>query len=200
MHFEAPLVLSSRNRIKSREIAEILAPCRIAIQSIADFSEIGEIEEDGDTFLENAAKKACVPARRLARWVIGEDSGLIVDSLRGRPGVHSARFSGPNATDASNNRKLQEELRDVPLERRTAAYSCTVVLADPDGNVRITAQAFCRGLILSEPRGESGFGYDPYFLIREYGRTFGELSSLVKRHVSHRARAFEQFLGKLRAL
>lgn len=192
-----PLVLSSRNRKKSREIAEILAPHGITLQSIADFPEVGEVIEDGTTFLENAGKKATQPALQLGRWVIGEDSGLMVDALGGAPGVYSARYSGDEATDESNNQKLQVELANVPLEKRTAAYVCTIALSDPTGTVRLTAEGFCRGLIINEPRGENGFGYDPYFLVREYHRTFGELSSRVKHQISHRARAFALFTPKL---
>lgn len=191
------LVLSSRNRKKSREIAELLAPWKIAVESIADFPEVGEIDEDGDTFLANATKKAALPARQLGRWVIGEDSGLMVDALGGAPGVWSARFSGPGATDESNNARLLEELCAVPPEKRTAAYACTVVLSDPTGTIRASAVGYCRGVIIGEARGTNGFGYDPYFLVREYGRTFGELSTLVKHQISHRARAFTQFIPQL---
>lgn len=191
------LVLSSRNRKKAQEIAEILAPLGVELVSIADFAEVGEIVEDGATFAENAAKKASQPARQLGRWVIGEDSGLMVDALGGRPGVYSARFSGENATDESNNQKLQVELAGIPLERRTAGYVCSVALADPTGAIRLTAEGRCRGLIIAEPRGTNGFGYDPYFLIREYHRTFGELTSRVKHQISHRCRAFAAFAPAL---
>ncbi len=194
------IVLGSRNRKKSREVAEILAPHGIALVSIADFPEAGEVVEDGVTFAENAAKKASQPAAQIGRWVIGEDSGLIVDALGGRPGVYSARFSGPGATDESNNRKLMEELAGVPLERRTAAYICTIALADPTGAIRLTAEDRCRGLIINEPRGENGFGYDPYFLIREYHQTFGELPARVKHQISHRARALAQFIPPLQKI
>ncbi|MFM8580280.1 MAG: RdgB/HAM1 family non-canonical purine NTP pyrophosphatase [Planctomycetaceae bacterium] len=192
-----PLVLSSRNRKKAGEIAEILAPWQIALQSIADFPDVGEIDEDADTFLGNALQKAQGPARQLGRWVLGEDSGLAVDHLQGRPGIHSARYSGPGATDRSNNEKLQVELSGVPLERRTAGYVCTIALCDPQGELRASAQGTCRGLILDAPRGSNGFGYDPYFLVREYGRTFGELSAHVKHQISHRARAFSLLIPQL---
>lgn len=191
------IVLGSRNRKKSREIAEILAPHRIDLVSIAEFPDVAEVVEDGATFAENAARKAAQPAIAIGRWVIGEDSGLIVDALDGRPGVLSARFSGPGATDTSNNRKLLEELVDTPLERRTAAYICTIALADPTGAIRLTAEGRCRGLIITEPRGDNGFGYDPYFLIREYHRTFGELPAQVKHQISHRARAMAAFIPGL---
>jgi XTP/dITP diphosphohydrolase len=197
MHSRQPLVLASRNRKKSREVAEILAPHGIELVSIADFPQVGEVVEDGATFAENAAKKAAQPAKQIGRWVIGEDSGLVVDALAGRPGVYSARFSGPGATDESNNRKLMEELADVPLERRTAAYVCSIALADPAGAIRLTAEGRCRGLMISEPRGNNGFGYDPYFLVREYHRTFGELSARVKHQISHRARTLGDFVPGL---
>lgn len=194
------IVLSSRNRKKSQEIAEILAPHGIDIVSVAEFPQVGEVVEDGQTFAENAAKKATEPAKLLSRWVIGEDSGLSVDALGGRPGILSARFSGAGATDDSNNRKLLAELEGVPRERRTAGYTCSVALSDPTGVVRLTAEEQCRGLILFEPHGTNGFGYDPYFMIPEYHRTFGELSSRVKHQLSHRARAFATFIPQLMKL
>ena len=190
------IVLASRNRKKAREVAEILAPCGVELISIADFPNVPDVIEDGATFAENAAKKAA-QAELLGRWVIGEDSGLVVDALRGRPGVFSARFSGLEATDESNNRKLIEELAGVPIERRSAAYVCSVALADPTGRIRLTSEGSCRGRIIDEPRGTSGFGYDPYFLIREYHRTFGELPSRVKHQISHRARALAALIPGL---
>ena len=205
MNAYPPLVLGSRNRKKSREVAEILTPHGIELVSIADFPQVGEVVENGATFAENAAKKASQPALQIGRWVIGEDSGLVVDALAGRPGVYSARFSGLQSTDRevtdeSNNRKLMEELAGIPPERRTAAYVCSIALADPTGAIRLTAEGRCRGLIISEPRGENGFGYDPYFLVREYHRTFGELSARVKHQISHRARALAAFIPGLIAL
>lgn len=192
-----PLILSSRNRKKSQEVAEILAPFGITVASITDFPDVGEVVEDGATFLENASRKASQPARQLGRWVIGEDSGLTVDTLGGEPGVFSARYSGDGATDGKNNAKLIAELRNVPAEKRAAAYVCTIALADPTGAIRLTAEGRCCGRIIDTPRGTNGFGYDPYFLIREYHRTFGELSSRVKHQISHRARAFAAFTPAL---
>jgi XTP/dITP diphosphohydrolase len=188
------VILGSRNRKKSREVAEILAPHGIELVSIAEFPDASEVVEDGATFAENAAKKASQPAQTLGRWVIGEDSGLTVDALGGRPGVYSARFSGPGATDESNNARLVREMAAVPAEKRTAAYVCSLALADPTGAIRLTAEGRCRGLIIDESRGVNGFGYDPYFLIREYHRTFGELPARVKHQISHRARALAKFI------
>jgi XTP/dITP diphosphohydrolase len=197
MNARPQIVLGSRNRKKSREVAEILAPHGVDVVGIGEFPQVPEVVEDGATFADNAAKKAAEPARQLRQWVIGEDSGLIVDALGGRPGVYSARFGGPGATDESNNRKLLEELASIPPERRTAAYICTIALADPTGAIRHTAEGHCRGVIIDQARGENGFGYDPYFLIREYHRTFGELPARVKHQISHRARAMANFIPGL---
>jgi XTP/dITP diphosphohydrolase len=131
---------------------------------------------------------------------LGEDSGISVDALGGRPGVYSARHSGPDATDERNNARLLEELGDTPLEKRTAHYTCHIAMADPRGNVQATCEAICRGLIRFKPAGSNGFGYDPLFEIVEYHRTFGELSPVVKSVLSHRTRAISQLLPTLRQL
>lgn len=191
------VVLASRNRKKCGEIAELLEPHGIEVQSVADFPDVAETVEDGDSFAANAAKKASEAARQLSQWVIGEDSGLMVDALKGEPGIYSARYAGENATDDENNAKLMTELDGVVADKRSARYVCNVALADPTGEIRLQVQATCRGRITTEPRGTNGFGYDPYFLIPEYHRTFGELEPAVKRHLSHRARAFERLIPKL---
>jgi XTP/dITP diphosphohydrolase len=191
------LVIASRNAKKRREIEDLLAPHHIEVLSVTDFPEVPEVVEDGTTFAENAAKKATQTARQLHRWVLGEDSGLMVDALHGAPGVYSARFSGDGATDEKNNAKLMSELANVPDEKRGAQYLCHAAISDPTGTIRLTVEATCRGRIIREPRGSNGFGYDPYFLIPEYHLTFGELSSTVKQHLSHRARAFERLVTPL---
>ncbi|NOX54485.1 MAG: RdgB/HAM1 family non-canonical purine NTP pyrophosphatase [Planctomycetes bacterium] len=194
---ETQIVLASRNRKKSEEVARLLAPHGVSVRSLAEFPGVPEVVEDGATFAENAAKKACQVARHLRMWTIGEDSGLVVDALGGRPGVYSARYSGPGATDEANNAKLLQELADVPDEKRTAHYVCHVAVADSEGEVRLRVEATCNGRILRELRGTNGFGYDPCFLIPEYHRTFGELSPVVKDVLSHRARAFERLVPRL---
>ncbi|MCX7420122.1 MAG: RdgB/HAM1 family non-canonical purine NTP pyrophosphatase [Planctomycetia bacterium] len=188
------LVIASRNAKKRREIEELLAPHWIEVHSVTDFPDVPEVIEDGVTFADNAAKKAAQTAQHLNRWVLGEDSGLMVDALGGAPGVYSARFSGEGATDEKNNKKLLSELADVPDDKRGARYLCHAAISDPRGNIRFTVEATCRGRIIREPRGANGFGYDPYFQILEYHQTFGELSSSVKHHLSHRARAFERLI------
>jgi XTP/dITP diphosphohydrolase len=194
------LVVASRNLKKTAEIRDLLAPTKIAVAGVSEFPNVPEVVEDGRTFTENAAKKASETARRVSRWVLGEDSGLEVAALGDAPGVFSARYSGPGATDAANNAKLINALAGVPEERRGARYVCNVAVADPDGNIRLQVEAYCRGRITTEPRGSNGFGYDPYFLIPEYHCTFGELSPVVKRHLSHRARAFERLVPQLTRL
>src|SRR5262245_55964105 len=194
------LVLGSHNRKKLDELAELLAPHGLALKTLADFPEAIAVAETAQTFAENARLKAMQQARHLKTWVLGEDSGLSVDSLGGSPGVHSARFSDPGATDERNNQLLLEKLANVPLERRTAHYTCYAALADPDGNVRAESEGICRGRILLSPAGSGGFGYDPLFEIVECHRTFGELSPAVKSVLSHRSRAIRQIVPQIVAL
>lgn len=195
--FFAAIVVGSRNAKKLGEIAELLAPHGLEVVSVGAFPGVPEVHEDGQSFRQNAEKKAREIALCLHRWVIAEDSGLCVDTLGGAPGVYSARYAGEQGNDAANNEKLLRELAAVPDEQRTAFYVCSAVLADPNGTVCAAAEGRCRGRILREYRGVNGFGYDPLFLIPEYHQTFGELPPAVKRHISHRARAFERFLPQV---
>lgn len=193
----AELLVASRNAKKRGELVDLLAPHGIDVVGLERFPDLPEVVEDGDTFAANAAKKACETAQRTQLWTLADDSGLCVEALGGRPGVFSARYAGPEADDAANNALLQRELADVPDERRGAWYVCHIAVADPTGTLRLSVEAICRGRILREPHGANGFGYDPYFLIPEYGQTFGELSPLVKRCLSHRARALARTIGPL---
>ena len=194
------VVLATRNLKKRAELQALLEPHGIAVRTLDEFPPLPEVIEDGATFAENAAKKARETALALRRWVIGEDSGLEVEALNGAPGVYSARYSRPDATDASNNAKLIRELQDVPDERRGARYVCHAAVADPAGTVHLRVEAYCRGTMAREPHGSGGFGYDPYFVIREYHQTFGELSALVKQQLSHRGRALRTLVPKMLAL
>lgn len=191
------IVLASRNQKKAGEISELLSPYRISVQSVTEFPDAFEVVEDGNTFGENAAKKASETAIAISQWTIGEDSGLAIDALKGAPGIYSARFSGDEATDEQNNAKMIQELKEVPLEKRTAAYFCNVALSNPAGEICLQVEASCRGRMTESPRGQNGFGYDPYFEIIELHKTFGELAPIVKQHLSHRARAFERFIPAL---
>jgi XTP/dITP diphosphohydrolase len=191
------LVLGTHNRKKGQELIDLVAPWGFDCKSLADFPSAMEVDESGTTFAENARLKARGQARQLRHWVLGEDSGLSVDALEGAPGVYSARFAGPQATDESNNRLLIEKLADVSLEKRSAHYVSHAVLADPRGNVRCESTGRCDGRIRFEPAGSGGFGYDPYFEIVEYHRTFAELGSVVKSVLSHRARAIRALLPQM---
>ncbi|HTQ38248.1 MAG TPA: RdgB/HAM1 family non-canonical purine NTP pyrophosphatase [Pirellulales bacterium] len=188
------LVLGTHNRKKGLELAELLQPWGFQLLTLADLPAAIEVAETGETFAANAALKACGQAAHLKCWVLGEDSGLAVDALAGAPGVYSARFSGPGATDESNNRLLLEKLGKTPLEKRTAHYVCHATLADPAGTIQAQADGYCHGRIRFEPVGTGGFGYDPLFEIVEYHRTFGELGPAVKAALSHRARAIRQLI------
>jgi XTP/dITP diphosphohydrolase len=191
------LVLGSRNRKKLGELAELLEPHGLTLKTLADFPNSVEVEETGDTFAANAQLKAVVQAKHLGQWVLGEDSGLSVDALGGAPGVFSARFSDPGATDERNNSLLLEKLKDLPLDKRTAYYTCHAVLSDPSGEVRAESTGYCRGRILTEPAGSGGFGYDPLFEIIELHLTFGQLAPAVKRVLSHRSRAIRQLVPQI---
>jgi XTP/dITP diphosphohydrolase len=134
----------------------------------------------------------------LGHWVLGEDSGLVVPALHGRPGVLSARYAGKQGDDNANNAKLLAELGPLPDDRRAAYYVCTAALSDPRGEVKAVTEGRCHGVILRDFRGTGGFGYDPLFLIPEYHQTFGELSARVKHALSHRARALARLRPTLR--
>ena len=194
------LIVASRNPKKVAELHSLLQPIGVQVVSVGEYPDVPEVVEDGTTFAENAAKKASQTARQLGEWALGEDSGIEVDALQGVPGIYSARYSGPNATDQSNNAKLIQALHDTPEARRGARYVCHVAVADPQGEIQLHIERYCRGRIVDEARGEHGFGYDPHFLIREYHRTFGELSPLVKQQLSHRARALQRLLPELHEL
>jgi XTP/dITP diphosphohydrolase len=194
------LVLGTHNKKKRRELEYLLSPLGIELKTLEDFPNALEVEETGDSFQANAALKATVQAKHLDQWVLGEDSGLSVDALDGAPGIYSARFSGPSATDADNNRVLLEKLTSVPLEKRTAWYHCHFTLSDPQGVERIHCEGSCSGRILLKPKGTAGFGYDPLFEIPEYHQTFAELGDAIKSVLSHRARAHRKFVPLLRQL
>lgn len=191
------LVLGTHNAKKLAELRALLPGDMIELHSLAEVDGAIEVAETGTTFQENAALKATAQARHLGRWVLAEDSGISVDALDGRPGVFSARFAGPDSDDDANNERLLKELAGVPEEKRGAHYTCQLCLADPAGNIRLEETGTCHGRIALERHGESGFGYDPFFLIPEYHQTFGQLGPVVKRALSHRARALRAFLPKL---
>jgi XTP/dITP diphosphohydrolase len=194
------LVLGTRNAKKRQEIEPILSDMGLQLQDLSQWPGAPDVTEDGDTFEANARKKASEIALALNQWVLGEDSGLVVPGLGGRPGVYSARYAGKQGDDAANNARLLAELAPLPDDRRVAYYVCSAGLADPHGQVHAVVEGRCHGVIAKEPRGGGGFGYDPLFLIPEYHQTFGELSPRVKRALSHRGRALANLRPILREL
>jgi XTP/dITP diphosphohydrolase len=162
------------------------------------FSHIGELPEDFDTFEANARQKAWTAAKLSGVPSLSDDSGLIVDALGGAPGVYSAMYAGKHGDHSANRKKLLTELLGVPQEKRTARFTCVLVLADPRDNSEILVQGFCEGLITFEERGTKGFGYDPLFLIPQFQQTMAEISSEEKNQVSHRGQAFQLLLEKIR--
>jgi len=169
----------------------MLKDLSLKITSLADYKDLPRIIEDGSTFKDNAIKKATIIAEYLRKPALGEDSGLEVVALGGRPGVYSSRYSGKGATDNKNNKKLLRELDGLPLSKRKARYVCAVALANRNGLIGVV-QGTCSGLIATRERGEAGFGYDPLFFIPKYQKTFGELGEDIKHQMSHRYKAFQK--------
>lgn len=196
----ARLVIGSRNPKKLLELQDLLGDLGIELADLSGRDDIPEVEETGQTFEENARLKATVYAKATGEWVLAEDSGLVVPALKGRPGVYSARYAGKQGDDSGNNQKLLAELAPLADDRRGAYYVCVAALAAPDGEVKAVAEGRCHGIIIKEPRGNGGFGYDPLFLVPEHHRTFGELSLRVKQALSHRARAVVKLRPELREI
>ncbi|HEY2911597.1 MAG TPA: RdgB/HAM1 family non-canonical purine NTP pyrophosphatase [Gemmataceae bacterium] len=192
------LVMCSRNKKKLREMAELLGGLGFDIVDLSPYPNAPEVAETAGSFIGNATLKAATLAPILGEWTIGEDSGLVVPILGGAPGVDSALYAGQHGDDAANNAKLLAELKRYSGADRAAYFISTVVLADPTGQVIATAEGRCHGAIAEELRGTNGFGYDPLFLVPEYGKTFGELPPEVKQSMSHRAKAFRELKHKLK--
>jgi len=184
------LVVATGNRGKSAEIREFLTNFTIEIKDLNDFGPLPQVEEDGATFEENAYKKASFIAKILGLPALADDSGLEVDFLGGKPGIHSARYAGPKATDSENNAKLLQEL--AGQTNRKARFCCALSLAVPTG-AALTYEATCEGTILESPRGDNGFGYDPLFFYPPNNKTFAEMSLEEKSEVSHRGKALREF-------
>jgi XTP/dITP diphosphohydrolase len=189
-------LIGTKCRAKLKEIREILGELPCALLTPDDVGPLPEVIEDGATFEQNACKKACALAKHFNMAVLADDSGLEVDALDGRPGVRSHRYEGEEASDEENNLKLLAELEGVPEEKRTAWYRCVVALATSSG-LQLTADGSCRGLIVTEPSGTNGFGYDPLFYYSPYGTTFGMLDSSLKNQVSHRGEAVRKLRDML---
>ncbi len=189
MTLDRPLVIATRNQGKISEFRELLKDFDIEIKSLEDFGPLPEVEEDGQTFEDNAVKKARFAARILGMPALADDSGLVVKALGGLPGVHSARYAGDSADDLANNRKLLEAMRGV--KDREASFVCVIAIAVPRGPALIY-EATCNGIIAEEMKGSGGFGYDPVFYYPPLGKTFAEMSREEKNRVSHRGKAMAE--------
>lgn len=191
------LIFASRNNGKIKEVKDILSVTGLKIISLLDLNDDEDIIEDGMTFEENAIKKAYHVFNKYKIPVIADDSGLVVDQLNGQPGVHSARYSGPNATDELNNQKLITELTLLP-EPHHAKYVCSAVFFN--GENYLTSEGEEKGIIILDAKGSNGFGYDPFFIPENYSVTMAELDPSEKNKISHRAKAFNKLKEQLSAL
>ncbi len=190
------IIFASKNKGKIRELKALLAGKNVDLLSLHNYPDAPSIIEDGQTFLENALKKARAVSEYTGRTVIADDSGLEVDCLGGAPGIHSARYSGAEATDEQNIHKLLEEMEGVPGEKRGAAFRCLLVLYRTDGTFE-TFEGKLKGTISLGPSGSEGFGYDPVFIVPEYGKTVAEIDPEIKNRISHRGIAFAKLKERL---
>jgi XTP/dITP diphosphohydrolase len=187
------LVIATRNKGKTAEIRGLLNTFPVTIKDLDDFGPIPDVVEDGDSFDENAYKKAGFTARVLGYPALADDSGLVVAALDGAPGVHSARWAGPDATDAQRANKLLAELKN--RNNRSAAFECVISIAVPAGPA-LTYEGRCEGIITHAPAGSNGFGYDPIFFYPPLNKTFAQLTMAEKSRVSHRGKALKGFRGE----
>jgi XTP/dITP diphosphohydrolase len=194
------IVIASNNLHKVREFREMLKPLKnLDVLSLVDFPEYQLPEETGKSFEENAIIKAAHAASTLNKWVLADDSGLVVPSLGGKPGVFSQRYAGEDATDAENRQKLLKEMSHLEEENRQAYFECCLVLANPQGVVKKTTGTV-EGRIGVKEAGRNGFGYDPIFIKNDYTKTFAQLDEATKNKISHRRKAFEKMVAKLESL
>jgi XTP/dITP diphosphohydrolase len=183
------LVIATRNKGKTAEIRDFLKGFPVDIKNLDDFGPIPPLKEEGHTFDENAYQKASFAARILGLPALADDSGLVVETLDGAPGIHSARYAGENATDEQRYLKLLEEMKGK--SNRNAAFECVISIAVPTGPA-LTYEACCHGLITERPAGSNGFGYDPIFFYPPLNKTFAQLTREEKSRVSHRGKAFAE--------
>ena len=194
MKLDRPLVLATKNRGKVSEFKELFRAFDLEVKSLNDFGPIPPVIEDGETFEDNAVKKAQFTAKVLGLPAIADDSGLTVKALGGKPGVLSARYAGEGATDEANNFKLLKAMKGI--EQREAAFICVLAIAVPQGPALIYGGT-CEGLITQEISGTQGFGYDPIFYYPPLNKTFAQMSGAEKNGVSHRGRAMAELKGEL---
>ena len=195
------ILIATMNAGKRREYPRLLAAVPgLELETMASLAESVDVQEDCDTFVGNAKKKATEVAAIAGMPCLSDDSGLEVDALGGRPGVRSARYSGESATDATNNAKLLEELGDLSDAARTARFRCAIVVVDSEGRELARAEGACEGRIGREPKGAHGFGYDPLFIPEGFTQTLAELGPETKNEISHRAEAAAKLVPLLQQL
>ncbi len=195
------IVLATRNVHKIRELRSMLHDfTQLDILSLHDFPHYEPPEETGATFQENAILKATHAAKELNQWTLAEDSGLVVPSLMGKPGVFSHRYAGPQASDRDNRKKLLQEMLNLHDEDRLAYFEASIALASPEGSLYKAAASVCEGYILNVEKGGGGFGYDPLFIKHGYSKTFSELEESIKNQISHRRKALDKILASLESL
>lgn len=191
------IVLATHNKGKIREFQVALAEIGLEGIPVSDIVNIEEPEETGQTFTENAILKATFYMKACGLPCLADDSGLAVRALNGAPGIYSARYAGLHANDAANNAKLMEDLSSVTaLDARDGKYVCALAIVYPNDTI-VTAEGYCEGLLLEAPKGEGGFGYDPYFYLPDYKKTMAELPLEEKNHISHRGKALALLMEKL---
>ena len=193
------LLVATGNQGKLKEINRLLADAPIEIVGLDQLVDPLEVIEDGATFTANASKKAREMAQFSGMLTLADDSGLVVVALNGEPGVNSARYAGEHGDDAANNLKLLSEMAQVKDENRRAAFHCVMALAWPDGRCE-TYEGQVSGLIMRGERGDGGFGYDPLFIVPEYGKTMAELPLEIKNRISHRGTALRKVIPLLQEL
>ena len=192
-----PLVIATTNKGKIYEIRDLLKDYSVKIMELEEFDAIPGVKEDGNSFEENAFKKANFTSKVLGLPALADDSGLVVEALGGLPGVHSARYAGKNATDEQKCARILMEMKD--RSNRKAVFKCVISIAAPGGNA-LTYTADCKGLIAAKPAGQNGFGYDPIFYYPPLQNTFAELTRKEKGRVSHRVKALMSLKNEFNAV
>lgn len=187
------IIIATKNEGKAKEFKEIFKKYGLVAKSLLDFPEsFPDVEETGKTFAENAQLKAEQICSYTEKPVIADDSGLVIDALDGRPGIYSARYAGTDKNDHENMKKVLEELKDIPKEKRTARFVCSLAIARPDQKV-VMKEEYCEGRITTKPIGTKGFGYDPIFIPEGFTQTMAQLTSDIKNKISHRGKAIQVF-------
>nr|WP_166156161.1 RdgB/HAM1 family non-canonical purine NTP pyrophosphatase [Neochlamydia sp. AcF84]NGY95186.1 Non-canonical purine NTP pyrophosphatase [Neochlamydia sp. AcF84] len=197
------LILATQNVHKIRELRDMLKSYKevahLDIISLLNFPDYAALPEEGSSFKENVERKALHAAKKLGKWVLADDSGLVIPALKGAPGIYSARYSGLEATDGENRQKLLAEMQGLEDIERTGYFECWLSLASAEG-IKKSVHATCEGLIINQERGRHGFGYDALFIKHDYDKTFAELDEQTKNRISHRRKAIEKLIPSLEML